>query len=108
MEALFKGVYGRFATTGVRTALWTDIGGRMYLAECPQGTMYPNATYQLVHNTNDWTFTDDFDNALIQFNLYSMSNSAVEITDAEHKLRLLYHNCPLATTDLGSTWGMYI
>jgi len=83
----------------------TDIGARMYLAECPQGTVYPNATYQLVHNTNDWTFTDDFDNSLIQFNLYSMSNSAAEITDAEHKLRLLYDNCSLATTDLGSTWG---
>ena len=77
----------------------------MYLYELPQGTVYPNATYQLVNNTNDWTFTEDFDNALIQFNLYSKSNSAVEITDAENKLRLLYDNCHLASSDLGSTWG---
>jgi len=106
MEALFKGILGRFVGVGGSTpAFWTDIGGRMYMSENPQGTVYPNATFNLVHNSNDWTFTDDFDNSLIQFNLYSMSKSAVEILDAEKKLRLLYDNCALASTDLGSTWA---
>ena len=106
MESLFTGIYGRFNdTTPARNSFYTDIGGRMYLEEAPQGTVYPNATYGLVHNQHDWTFTDDFSNALIQFSLYSKSPSALEITDAEAKLRALYDNCSLASSDLGVTWN---
>ncbi len=62
MQALFTGIFGRFNdTTPARNSFYTDIGGRMHLEEVPQGTVYPNATYGLVHNSNDWTFTDDFE-----------------------------------------------
>ena len=106
MEALFTGIYGRFqSVSGTTPAFYTDIGGRMYIEEIPQGSAYPNATYGLIHNQRDWTFTNDFSEAIVQFNLYSKSNSAVEITDSESKLRTLYDNCSLATSDLGAIWG---
>lgn len=76
----------------------------MYLHEVPQGRPYPNATYNLVSGSHDWDFTNDFDTAIIQFNLYSKTNSAAEITDAENKLRTLYDDCRLASSDLGGTW----
>ena len=128
MENLFTAIYGKFNlkvvgafADRVGVILWEDddvewggeerntfyaaVDGRMYLGEVPQGSVYPNATYKLIRNTNDWTFTDDFDNALIQFNLYSKSQSAVEITDTQTKLCLLYDDCGLASTDLGARWN---
>jgi len=124
MQELFTAIYGRFtADSGIgfedrpgivdweevggvawHEPVYEDLGGRLYLEEVPQGSVYPNATYGLVNNDNDWTFTEDFDNALIQFNLYSKSRSVVEITDAHSKLVSLFDNCSLASTDLGATW----
>jgi len=106
MEALFTGIYGRFNdTTPARNSFYTDIGGRMYLEEVPQGSVYPNATFGLIHNQRDWTFSSKFSEAVVQFNLYSQSPSALEITDAESKLRSLYDNASLATSDLGPIWS---
>ena len=104
ISALFNGIYGRFKSTSPVPSFYTDIGGRMYLSECPQNTPYPNATFDLVSGSHDWDFQNDFDQATIQFNIYSESNSAVEITDAENKLSALYDDCLLATSDLGASW----
>lgn len=74
----------------------------MYLEEAPEGTDFPYCVYGLVNNAADWTFTEDIDDAVVEFTIYSDSASAVEITDAEAKLRAEYDDCQLPSTDIGS------
>lgn len=101
MKDLFTGIYTRFSSTP-HSSFYNDIGGRMYLSEAPEGTAFPYCVYGLVNNAADWTFTEDTDDAVIEFTLYSDSASAVEITDAESKLRAEYDDCQLPSTAIGS------
>lgn len=60
---------------------WTAaMGGRaLYNTDAPGETALPYTTVSLVANVADWTFDEDFEDCLIQFNLFSDSETCEEI-----------------------------
>ena len=87
MRDLFTGLYTEFASVPA-SSFYTAIGGRLYLEEAPQGTKFPYAVFSLVNNSLDQNWTNKLEEATIDFNLYSDSESgAVEITDLYEKLK---------------------
>ena len=105
MKGLLQSITGRFnVAAGSTPAFYTNLAGRMYLEEAPQGTAYPNCVFGIINNSADWDFSNDFDDALVDFAIYSESPGASEILGLEENLRTLYDDCKLASTDLGATW----
>jgi hypothetical protein len=98
MKDLFTGLYTEFATTPA-SSFYTALSGRMYLEEAPQGTAFPYAVYSLVNNSPDHYWTSRFEEATIDFNLYSDSTSgATEITQLYEKLKEQFDDCSLTVS----------
>lgn len=83
------------------SALSTSVGGRIYLDRAPQGAVYPHVVFFIVSGVPERTFTEEYENVLIQFSLFSASKSATEITTMYANLDTLFDECALTIT--GST-----
>jgi hypothetical protein len=55
---------------GSHNTFYTAIQGRLYEGRA-QGTDYPYSVYEIIDQTPDKTFSDDYRNLLIQFSHYS-------------------------------------
>jgi len=101
MKNLTNAIYSLFTATtgGVHNAFYTDIGGRLYKNKADQDAPLPYAVYFLVSDTPEFTFTDTFEDVLIQFNLHSESSSSSNIEDMYTHLKALYDWCSLTITD---------
>jgi len=87
MRDLFTGIYTKF-TSVPASSFYNALDGRLYLEEAPQGTAFPYAVFSLVNNSLDQNWTNKLEDATIDFNLYSASESgAVEITGLYEKLK---------------------
>jgi len=51
----------------------------MYNTEAPQEAVFPYGVFSLVSDVPDWTFSENFENCLLQFNIFSDKISPVEI-----------------------------
>jgi hypothetical protein len=87
-------------TTG--SAFSTAVGGRIYLDDAPDKATFPYCVYFIVSAVPNDTFSEKLDDILIQFELYSMSKGATEITGMYSKLRSLFDDCTLTITDATS------
>ena len=67
MNTLFTSIYTAYLASGLPDAGMTGL----YNTEAPPGAEFPYGVFTLVSDVPDWTFTEDFENCLIQFNLYS-------------------------------------
>lgn len=92
MKALFTGIYSLFNAGG---DLKTNLTGGLHLGEAPQGTATPYGVFFLVSNMADWTFAENFEESLVQFDLYSGNRSAATICTLQEYLQSLYDNCKL-------------
>lgn len=89
MKALFTGIYNLF-TTGP-PSIYTNVGGRFYLTEAPQETVFPYIVYYLESNEYDYEFVEDFEDHIIQFNIFDDSiGSASNITTYYENLKSLF------------------
>lgn len=84
-------------TTG--SAFSTAVGGRIYLDDAPDKATFPYCVYFIVSAVPNDTFSEKLDDILIQFDLYSMSKGATEITGLYNKLTSLFDGCSLTVTD---------
>jgi len=102
MKALTTAIYAKAAGSAFETA----IGGRFYKGRAPEGAAYPYAVYLLVSDVSDPTFTEQLEDVVIQFSLFSNASSSGEIEDIFKNLKALYDDCAL--TIVGSThiWMM--
>ena len=82
------------------STLSTYVGGRIYLDEIPENVpvVYPYVTFFIVSGTPEKTFTEDHQNVLIQFSMFSTSSGATEITTMYNRLKALYDECTLTIT----------
>jgi len=70
MNSLFTAIYNHFsATTG--SGFYNDVSGRMYLNYAPQGATFPYCVYFSVSDDNDLDFSDEHEDFLTQFNIFS-------------------------------------
>lgn len=76
MNTLFTAIYTAYLASGLPAAGMTDL----YNTEAPAGVAFPYGVFTLVSDVPDGTFTEDFENCLVQFNLFSdHRTSPVEI-----------------------------
>jgi len=86
------------------SSLSSDVGGRIYLDQAPEGCEFPYAVMQIVSDVPDHTFTEDFENIIIQFSLFSSSSGATEITGMFADLKTLFDECSLTITGSTLVW----
>ena len=94
MNALFTGIYSKFSND-------TDLSGAvtgLYLSEAPQNVAFPYAVYFMVSDTHDWQFVEEFEEVLIQFNIFSESASIAEAGTILGYLKTLYDDCALTVS----------
>lgn len=97
MKDLFTAIYTKFATTPY-SSFYNAVTG-LFIETAPQNIDYPYATYHLVSNSHDYSWTSTFEEAAIDFNLISDSTAGVlEITQLYEKLKEVYDDCALSVT----------
>ena len=97
MNSLFTAIYNHFsATTG--SGFYNDVSGRMYLNYAPQGATFPYCVYFSVSDDNDLDFSDEHEDFLTQFNIFSQNNSAVEAGNLLKSLKAMFDDCSLTVT----------
>lgn len=75
MTDLFAAIVTRYGAV----ALSSSLTGGLWNTEAPQETECPYGVFQLISDVPDWTFEEDFENILFQFNLFSDTSDPVEI-----------------------------
>lgn len=97
MNSLFTAIYNRFATTTGST-FYNDVSGRMYHNVAPQAATFPYCVYFSVSDIDDLDFSDEHEDFLIQFNIFSQNNSALEAGTLLESLKTMFDNCSLTVT----------
>jgi len=67
MNYLFAAIITHYTTDPLAAS---DLTG-MYNTEAPQDAVFPYAVFSLISDVPEWTFSEDFENVLIQFNIFS-------------------------------------
>lgn len=99
IEAILKGI---FDLENASNPFKTAIGGRFYLGEAPQDTAYPYCIYEQISGVPDRTFTDKYEDILLQFTLVDSSDSIATIADAETKMYALFDDAILTISGYSS------
>ena len=66
-----------------------------FLTKRPDGADFPHIVFFVVSNVPDKTFTENFEDSIIQFSIFSTSQSALEITTIYNDLNALFDECTL-------------
>jgi hypothetical protein len=99
MKNLTTAIVSRFtdAPGGVTNTFFDSISGRLY-ERVPQGATWPYARYNLV-SIDPWrTFTEDLEDIVVQFSLFSKLSSTGEIKDICTYLIALYDKATFSPT----------
>ena len=100
MQVLFTGLYAKY---NGNAALKAVVSG-MYFTEAPQGTAYPYIVYHKISGVADYTYTEDMENVIIQFNIFDDHNSSTTINDIYTKLTALFDWCSLTVVGWNSIY----
>ena len=100
MQVLFTGLYAKYNSNA---ALKAVVSG-MYFTEAPQGTAYPYIVYHKISGVADYTYTEDMENVIIQFNIFDDHNSSTTINDIYTKLTALFDWCSLTVVGWDSIY----
>jgi len=101
VKNLTTAIYGKCA---VGTDLYADISGRFYKGRAPDSAVYPYVVYTLVSDVPDNTFTEDLENVIIQFSLFSSASGSTEVENMFTHLKALYDECSLTITGSTLLW----
>lgn len=101
MRLLTTALYTYAVTDVIGSGFMASIGNRFYDTEAPQGATFPYCNYLIVTDLPEWTWSEDFEDVLIQFSIFSKASSSLEIKNIYTKLDTLYHKCSLGTISGG-------
>lgn len=111
MNSIFEAVYDKVneTTASVHNDFYLAINGRYYTMKAPQTIVvsgetcalpFPYAVGHLITTSDNSTFTEQLDDAIFQFSLYSDDEgSAIEIGELYTKLRALMDDAILTVSD---------
>jgi hypothetical protein len=102
MKNLIAAIVDRF--TSVTNDLYTDVGGRLYKGQAPQGAELPYAVFMIVSDVPDRTFSESFDDVLIQFSLFADRSTDMVIETMFSHLKELFDECEFIVTDASLVW----
>lgn len=92
MKNLTTAIYGKMTSA---TDFYSDIGGRLYKGEAPQGAEFPYAVYFVVSDIPEYPGNKTIEWVLVQFSLFSSASGSTEVENMLTHLRSLYDNCSL-------------
>lgn len=99
MLNLKKAIYAKLSGS----LLTADIGGRLFDTQAPEGSQYPYVVYLIVSDVPEKTFTEDFENVLIQFSLFSATpNDSTEAETMFGHLKTLFDECAMTIPPTGA------
>jgi len=75
MTDLFAAIMTRYAAVPLSASLT----GGLWNTQAPQDVVFPYGVFQLISDVPDWTFGENFENVLIQFNLFSDTSDPMQI-----------------------------
>jgi len=73
MKNLFEAIYIYYKQDPLSSVL-TDL----YNTTAPSKAIFPYGVFSLVSDTPNWTFTENYENCLIQFNIFSKEKSSLQ------------------------------
>ena len=98
MNVLFEAINDKYnANTG--HGAYTSIDGRCYHNVAPQGATFPYAVYFSVSNIDELDFTDEREDFIIQFNIFTKNSSSIEKGQILENFKSLWDDCSLTVTD---------
>ena len=100
MQVLFTGLYNKYNGDTDLKAVITD----MYLKEAPQDAVLPYVVYHKISGVPDYTYTEDMENVIIQFNIFDDNSSSTTINDIYAKLTALFDWCTLTVLGWNSIY----
>lgn len=100
MQVLFQAIYTKFSNDNDLSGAVTDL----YLDRAIQTAVYPYIVYHKISGVPDWTFSEDMENTLLQFNIYSDNSSSATANDIFEKLKSCYDWCTLTVTNWDSIY----
>lgn len=100
MLNLTTAIYGRLSGS----ALAAHIQNRMFKGQAPEGTDYPYVVFFVITDTPDRTFSEDFQDVVVQFSLFSTTSGTTEIENLYTDLNTLYDEKPFAITGATLVW----
>ena len=72
------------------SALSTAVGGRIFFDKAPEVTKFPYVVFRIIASSPRDTFRESVEDTLIQFSLFSTSESAAEVTEIYADLMALF------------------
>lgn len=85
VSPLSDALYARFETTTLHDKLT-----EFYNTEAIENAVMPYGTFALISSVPDWTFTENFEDVLIQFMLFSEKPANTEIIEAYTALKAAF------------------
>lgn len=96
MKVLFEGIYSLFNTTNDFN---TAVSGQMFPHKVDQeDATFPYAAYYLITDYNDYNFSDDYEDFMVQFSIYSDNNSPSEVLTIFEYLKTLFDDAEPTVT----------
>ena len=80
------------------SALASYVGNRIYFEEAPENPTYPYVVYFIVTSSPEDTFTEELDDIMAQFSLFSDSEGATQIATMYGHLTDLMDDAVLTVT----------
>lgn len=74
MTDLFVAIYTRYLDTALASSLTA-----LHNTLAPEDAVFPYGVFSLISDVPDWTFSENLENCLVQFNLFSNTVDATEI-----------------------------
>ena len=113
MKAIYDAIYAKFAPSGTKPSVYSDLGGRMYPHEAPQGVTFPYGVYMLIGDSPDYYFDDEqLEDLTVQFMLFDKpgNSSSVNLMTYYGHLDALYNKCSLTVVgythlEMVREWG---
>lgn len=85
MTDLFTAIMTRYSAVDLSSTLTG-----LYNTLAPQDAVFPYGTFSLISNVSDWSFSDKYEECLIQFNIFSDESSATVVCNAFELLKTAF------------------
>ncbi len=103
LDSLTNAIWAKFSGD-TNNDFYVAVGGRMFDTQAPETVTFPYCVYTIISDVPDWTFTTDFNDVRVQFDIFSKENSAVEIDGIYTKFLALWDWCTLTISGNTHLW----
>lgn len=88
MKNLTTAIYGKLAGS----TLFGYVQGRLYKNRAPEGAPYPYLVYAVIVGDPEYTFSENYEDVTVQFDIFSKDASTTEIENIFTALTALFDN----------------